>query len=88
MTTNSSAAGNLYQARKGPNSNTITPETHNLEEMLHYGKNAPVPTILRPVVGIKFEIILFCASNLTISQFKHLICSLCSIVDKILAHVI
>ncbi len=28
--TNSSAAGNLYQARMGPNSNTKTPETHNL----------------------------------------------------------
>ncbi len=27
MTTNSSAAGNLYQARMGPNSNTKTPET-------------------------------------------------------------
>ncbi len=26
--TNSSAAGNLYQARMGPNSNTKTPETH------------------------------------------------------------
>ncbi len=31
MTTNSSAAGNLYQARMGPNSNTKTSETHNLE---------------------------------------------------------
>ncbi len=31
MTTNSSAAGNLYQARMGPNSNTKTPETHNLD---------------------------------------------------------
>ncbi len=30
MTTNSSAAGNLYQARMGPNSNTKTPETQNL----------------------------------------------------------
>ncbi len=55
----------------GPNSNTKTPETHNLdaqtssncfekeEEMLHRGKHAPVPTILRPVVGIKFEISSF-----------------------------
>ncbi len=66
MTTNSSAAGNLYQARMGPNSKTKTPETHNLdahvfklfwneEEMLHHGKHAPVPTILRSVAGIKFE---------------------------------
>ncbi len=31
MTTNSSAAGNLYQARMGPNSKTKTPETHNLD---------------------------------------------------------
>ncbi len=31
MTTNSSAAGNLYQARMGPNSNTKTPETHNID---------------------------------------------------------
>ncbi len=30
-TTNSSAAGNLYQARMGPNSNSKTPETHNLD---------------------------------------------------------
>ncbi len=30
-TTNSSAAGNLYQARMGPNSNTKTTETHNLD---------------------------------------------------------
>ncbi len=29
-TTNSSAARNLYQSRMGPNSNTKTPETHNL----------------------------------------------------------
>ncbi len=73
MTTNSSAAGNLYQARMGPNSNTKTPETHNLdaqtssnylkkeEEMLLHGKHAPVPTILRPVAGIKFEISSFCS---------------------------
>ncbi len=33
------------------------------EEMLHHGKNAPVPTILRPVAGITFEIISFCAWN-------------------------
>ncbi len=45
--------------------------------MLHHGKYAPVPTILRPVAGIKFEI----------SQFKHL-CYLCSIVHQILSHVI
>ncbi len=51
--------------------------------MLHYGKHAPVPTILRPVAGIKF-----CEYNCKISQFKHLLCYLFSIVNKILAHVI
>ncbi len=33
------------------------------EEMLHHGKHAPVPTILRPVAGIKFEMSSFCAYN-------------------------
>ncbi len=56
--------------------------------MLHYGKHAPVPIILSPVAGIKFEISSFCAFNFKISQFKHLLCYLCSIVNKILAHVI
>ncbi len=36
-TTSSSAAGNLYQARMGSNSNTKTPETHNLDVL------GPVP---------------------------------------------
>ncbi len=31
LTTNSSAAGYLYRARMGSNSNTKTPETHNLD---------------------------------------------------------
>ncbi len=61
-TTNSSAAGNLYQVKMGPNTNTKTPEIHNLdaqkrwkeEELLHHDKHAPAPTILRPVVGITF----------------------------------
>ncbi len=30
-TSNSSAAGSLYKARMGPNSNTKNPETHNLD---------------------------------------------------------
>ncbi len=34
MTTNSSAAGNLYQARMGQNSNTKTPETHNFDAQM------------------------------------------------------
>ncbi len=33
-TTNSSAAGNLYQAIMGPNYNTKTPETHNLNAQM------------------------------------------------------
>ncbi len=51
----------------GPNSNTKTPETHNLDaqrssncfekmDMLHHGKHAPVPANLLTVAGIKFEI--------------------------------
>ncbi len=45
-------------------------------------------TFLRPVAGLKFEMSSFCAYNCKISQFKHLLCYLCSIVNKILAHVI
>ncbi len=83
----------------GPNSNTKTPETHNHdaqdvfkmfwkeEEMLHHVPDIPIPTILRPVASIKFETSSFCAYNFTISQIKH-VCYLCSIVNKILAHVI
>ncbi len=33
-TTNSSTAGNLYQARMGPNSNTKTKKTHNLDAQM------------------------------------------------------
>ncbi len=58
------------------------------EEMLHHGKHAPVPTILKPVAGIRFEMSSFCAYNCKISQFKHSLCYLCYIVNKILAHVI
>ncbi len=48
----------------------------------------PSPTILRPIVGIKFEMSSFCAYNCKMYQFKHLLCYLCSILNKILAHVI
>ncbi len=49
----------------GPNSNTKTPEIQVFklswkeEEILHHGKHAPVPTILRPVAGIQFEMSSF-----------------------------
>ncbi len=52
------------------------------------GKHAPVPTILRRVAGIKFEMSTFCALNCKMSQFKHLLYYLCSIVNKILTHMI
>ncbi len=42
----------------------------------------------RPVTGIKFEMSSLCAYNFKISQFKHLLCYLCYIVNKILARVI
>ncbi len=98
MTTNSSAAGNLYQARMGPNSNTKTPETPKLDAQTSSNSfekrgdatlcpHAPVPTILRPVAGIKFEMSSFCTYNCKISQFKHLLCYLCFIVNKILLFV-
>ncbi len=54
---------------------------------LHHGKHVPVPTILRPEAGIIFEMSSFCAYHLKFSQFKQL-CYLCSIVNKILTHVI
>ncbi len=93
-TSNSSAAGNLYQARMGPNSNTKTPETYNLNAQTSsnsFEKKRRCYTmvnILRPVAGIKFEMSSFCAYNCKISQFKHLLCYLTFIVNKILAHVI
>ncbi len=98
MTANSSAAGNLYQARMGPNSNTKTPETPKLDAQTSSNSfekrvdatlcpHAPVPTILRPVAGIKFEMSSFCTYNCKISQFKHLLCYLCFIVNKILLFV-
>ncbi len=69
-TTNSSAAGNLYQPRMGPNTNTKTPETHNTHNLdAQTSSNCfekkrrcytvvnmpPSQLILRPVPGIKFE---------------------------------
>ncbi len=75
MTTNSSAAGNLYQARTGPNfQNTKTPEKHKTsqcpdifklfwkeEEIIHHDVTPNMPPIMRPVAGIKFEMSSFCA---------------------------
>ncbi len=83
-TTNSSAAGNLYQARMVPNSNTNTPKTHNLDAQTSsncFEKKRrcytmwhdSVPTILRPVAGLKFEMSWFCAWNWNKSQFKQLL---------------
>lgn len=70
----SSAAGNLYRARGDPDSSTKTPESRNLDaqtsskcskcsegEVLHRGGHAPVPTVLKPVASIRFQINSFCA---------------------------
>ncbi len=46
---------------------------------------APEPTFLRPVAGIKFEMSSFSELKCKMYLFKH---CLCSIVNKILAHVI
>ncbi len=49
-----------------------------------------VPTFLRPVACLKFEMSSINGLKCNISPFKHLMCSLCSFVNKknILAHVI
>jgi len=49
---------------------------------------APVPTILRPVAGIKFEMSSFSGLKCKISPFKHLLYYLLSIVNKIFANLI
>ncbi len=48
----------------------------------------PRANFLRPVAGIKFEMSSFSGYKCKIYLFKHLLCYLCSIVNKILAHVI
>ncbi len=99
MITNSSAAGNLYQALMGPNSNNKTPEILNLDcqtssncfekkRGCYTMVNMPRPNYLGPVAGIEFEMSSFSGYNCRISQFKHLLCYLCSIMNKISAHVI
>ncbi len=65
----------------------VLPAESFLNVLLFQPFLAPVPTILRPVAGITFEMSSFCAYNFNISQFKHL-CYPCTIVNKILAHVI
>ncbi len=49
---------------------------------------APVTTFLRPVAVIKFEMSSYSGLKCKLYPFKHLLCSLCSIVNIILAHVI
>ncbi len=45
-------------------------------------------TFLRPVAVIKFEMSSYSGLKCKLYPFKHLLCSLCSIVNIILAHVI
>ncbi len=52
--------------------------------MPHSGKHGLVPTFLRCVDAMKFKINLFFPLNDTFSQFKHFICHLCCILNKIL----
>ncbi len=52
--------------------------------MPHSGKHGLVPTFLRCVDAMKFKINLFFPYNYKFSQFKHLICHLCCILNKIL----
>ncbi len=101
MTTNSSAAGNLHQARMGPNFNNKTPKTHDFDAQMFLNcleknkicytmANMPPSQLFwdNSVAGIKFKTSSFCTYHFKISQFKHLLCYLCSIVNKILAYVI
>ncbi len=72
-------AGNVYQARMGPNSNTKMPETYNLDAQMSLNcfekkrryytmVNMPPSQLFgRPVAGIKFEMSSICAYNFTIS---------------------
>ncbi len=50
--------------------------------MLHHGKHAPVPTILRPVASVKFEMSSFVHKILIFPSLKHMLFYLCSIVNK------
>ncbi len=97
MTTNTSAAGNLYQARVGPNSNT---ETHNPDAQMSSNcfkkkricctmVNMPPSQLFWDLYqATNLKLAHFVLKMLNISQFKHLLCYLCFIVNKILAHVI
>ncbi len=71
----------------------ITSMSRRLQTVLKTrGDATPCPRpdycILKPIADIKFEMSSFCANNCRISQFKHLLCYLCSNVNKILVHVI
>ncbi len=72
-TTNSSAAGNLYQARMGPNSNTKTPETHNLDAQTSsncFEKKRRCYTMAdMPPSQLFWD--LYQASNLKLAHFVH-----------------
>ncbi len=73
MTTNSSAAGNLYQARMGPNSNTKTPETHNLDAQTSsncFEKKRRCYTMVNMPPSQLFSD-LYQASNLKWAHFVH-----------------
>ncbi len=54
MTMSSSAAGNLCQAKMGPNSNTKTPETHNIDAQMSncFEKKRRCNTMVNMQVGL------------------------------------
>ncbi len=80
------------ESKLGPNSNTKTPESHNLHAQMSsncFEKKRRCYTMLNmpqsQLFWNEFEMSSFCEYNFKISQFKHL---LCSIVNKILIQVI
>ncbi len=87
MTTNSAALRQLETYSGQEWDQTPTPklqkcitfdaQTFWIEEMLHHGKHAPVPTILK----LQIWKLILCIKLL-------IFCYLCFIVNKILAHVI
>ncbi len=84
--------------KNGTNSNTKTPETHNLDAQTSSNcfekkrrcytmVNMP-PSQLETCSRHQIWNELILCINCKIAQFKHLLCYLCSIVNTILAHVI
>ncbi len=80
------------RARMGPNSNTKTPENHNLDARTSskcFEKKRCYTMVNIPPSQLFWDLYSKTQNSFCVHfQFKHLLCYLCSIVNKILAHVI